>query len=163
MVAGANSCNGHSLLNEVCIFNLMVLAPTSMRKGRSGGYLSFRTGVVMLLLFYVAAFVYSPVGLPHIHHEDEIHNGDDCLTDACHISVYHPGSRGGCKHKSHFTRAIDECDLCNVVLPRQIISSTLPHTDFDVAFAFNPGFIFNETPLVEVCHHADRGPPSVIS
>lgn len=141
----------------------MVLAPTSISKSRSAGSLSFRTGVVMLLLFYVAAFVYSPIGVPHIHHEDEIHKGDACRTDACHISVYHPGFKGGCNHKSHITRAMDECDLCNVILPRQIVSSTLPHIDFDIEFAFNPGFIFNETPLVEVCQHADRGPPSVIS
>ena len=163
MVAGANSCNGNCFMIEVCIFNLMIFAPTSISKGRPGGSLSFRTGVAMLLLFYVAAFVYSPVGLPHIHHEDDIHKGDVCHTDACHISVYHPGSEGGCNHKSHITRAKEECDLCNVILPRQILSSTLPHIDFDIEFAFNPGIIFNETPLVEVCQHADRGPPSVIS
>jgi hypothetical protein len=58
---------------------------------------------------------------------------------------------------------MDECDLCNVILPRQVISSTLIQLDFNFEFAFNPGFIFNETPSVEVCQHADRGPPSVIS
>ena len=124
MVAGANSCNGHGLLNEVCIFNLMVFTPASISKGRPGGSLSFRAGVAMLLLFYVAAFVYSPVGVPHIHHEDEIHKGDACLTDACHISVYHPGSKDGCNHKSHITRAFEQCDLCNVILPQ---ASTFQH------------------------------------
>lgn len=141
----------------------MVFAPTSISKGRSGGSLSFRTGVALLLLFYIAAFVYSPVGVPHIHHEEEVHKGDACLTDACHLSVYHPGIEGGCNHKSHITRAMEECDLCNVILPRQVISSTLIQFDFDIEFASNPGFIIIEMPLVEVCHHADRGPPSVIS
>ena len=141
----------------------MVYSPASISKGRSVGSLSFRTGVAMLLLFYVAAFVYSPVGVPHIHHEDEIHKGDACLTDACHISVYHPGSKDGCNHKSHITRAFEQCDLCNVILPRQVLSSTILCFDFDIEFASNPDFVFNETPSVEVCHHADRGPPSVIS
>jgi len=141
----------------------MVFAPASINKGRTGGSLSFRTGVAMLLLFYVATFVYSPVGVPHIHHEDEIHSGDVCHTDACHISVYHPGSEGGCKHKSHLTQATEDCDLCNVILPRQVISKTFLQFDFDIDFAFNPGFIFNKTPSIGVCQHADRGPPSVIS
>ena len=141
----------------------MVVAPTSISKSRPGGSLSFRTGVVLLLLFYVAAFVYSPVGVPHIHHEDEIHKGDVCLTDACHISVYHPGIKGGCNHKSHITQAMEECDLCNVILPRQVVSCIFLHIDYNIEFAFNPGFIFNETPPFEICQHADRGPPSVIS
>lgn len=141
----------------------MVFASALISKSRLGGSLSFRTGVAMLLLFYVAAFVYSPVGVPHIHHEDEVHKGDACLTNACHISVYHPGIKGGCNHKSHITQAMEECDVCNVVLPRQVVSSTLLYIDFDIEFAFKLGFVFNETPSVEVCQHADRGPPSVIS
>lgn len=141
----------------------MFLAPASISRGRPGGSLSFRTGVAMLLLFYVAAFVYSPVGVPHIHHEDEIHNGDACHTDACHIAVYHPGNKGGCNHKSHITRAMDECDLCNVILPRQVMTSSLLCFDFDPEFTFNPVFNLDETPSVEVGQHADRGPPAVIS
>jgi hypothetical protein len=160
---GNRSRCGQGLLIEVCIFNLMLFTPTSKSKSRPVGSLSFSAGVAMLLFFYVAAFVYSPVGVPHSHHEDEIHSGDICHTDACHISIYHPGSKGGCNHKSHITQAMDECDMCNVILPRQIVSSTLLHFDFDIAFAFSPVFIFNEMPLVEVSQHSDRGPPSVIS
>lgn len=141
----------------------MLLAQTSISKSRPAGSWSFSAGIFMLVLFYIAAFVYSPVGVPHSHHEDEIHTGDACLTDACHISVYHPGSKGGCNHKSHITQSMEECDMCNVILPRQVISGTLLHFHVDIEFAFNPGFVFDEIPLDEICQHADRGPPSLIS
>ncbi len=40
--------------------------------------LRLKGGLIMMLSFYMAAFVYSPVGVPHIHQEEAIHQGDSC-------------------------------------------------------------------------------------
>ena len=124
--------------------------------------LPYKAGVIMLLLCYLAAFVYSPVGVPHVHHEDEALHSEDSEKDACHIAIYHPGSKGQCGHKFHFSQAIKECDLCQLVLPRQFVAPLGSHAEMYVAFSI-VNFNYH---LIQIWpsdpEQAGRGPPSLI-
>lgn len=118
-----------------------------------------QAGVVLLLLFYMAAFVHSPVGMPHVHHEEDIHHGDSCVKDACHITIFHPGGEGGCDHKYHFTQSIEDCDLCHSLLPRQVMVNALVYVEFKIEFS-----PYSVHPTIEKVSapqslHTDRGPP----
>jgi len=121
-----------------------------------------QVGVVMLLLFYLAAFVYSPVGVPHLHHEEDVHHGDSCEKDACHIAIFHPGGEGECDHKFHFTQAIEECDLCHAVLPRQVIAEVPVSPEFKIEFSTYTVHTYCELIAVPFLRHDDRGPPVLI-
>jgi hypothetical protein len=124
--------------------------------------LPFRAGVIMLLFFYLATFVYSPAGGPHVHHEDELHHTDSCAKDACHLAIYHPGSEGGCNHKYHFTQADEECGFCHLLLPRQILALETESTSLTNDFSFFiPGYCGQKWISLHF-PHADRGPPYLI-
>ena len=124
--------------------------------------LRLRVGVIMMLSFYMAAFVYSPVGVPHIHQEEAIHQGDSCEKDACHIAIFHPGGEGKCSHQFHFTQSKEECDLCNVVMPRQVVERVPEYCEYKLAFSFQSYYAVKETAATPFLSHADRGPPSLI-
>jgi hypothetical protein len=124
--------------------------------------LRLRAGVIMMLGFYLAAFVYSPVGVPHIHHEEDIHQGDSCEKDACHIAVFHPGSKGRCSHQFHFTQSKEECDLCNVIMPRQVVEKVPSYSACNFEFSFCSFYSVRENAAAPLLLHADRGPPSLI-
>jgi hypothetical protein len=119
-------------------------------------------GVIMMLFFYLAAFVYSPVGVPHIHHEEDFHQGDSCEKDACHIAIFHPGSEGRCEHKFHFTQSKEECDLCNIVLPRQLVESIPVYREYKIEFSDSSFCAIQEKALTPFLLHTDRGPPALI-
>ncbi|MDZ4748119.1 MAG: hypothetical protein SH808_06495 [Saprospiraceae bacterium] len=124
--------------------------------------ISFKAGVALLLVVYLMAFVYSPIGVPHLHHEDEVHQGDSCEKDACHIAIFHPGSKGACNHKFHFTQATEECDYCNVILPRQVITAFLYLDDLKTEIISVAGFAVTEWTIIPTRLQSDRGPPSFV-
>lgn len=122
--------------------------------------LSLQVGVILMLFFYLAVFVASPFSVPHSHHEVDTHESDLCTTDACHITIYHPGQEGGCKHKSHITQSEGECLLCHVVLSRQLQTENILFADLNTVMPCH-----HMTDLADVLaagFHvlADRGPPS---
>lgn len=125
--------------------------------------ISFKAGAALLLAVYLIAFVYSPIGVPHLHdHEDELHQGDSCDKDACHIAIFHPGGEGGCNHKFHFTQAAEACDFCNVILPRQVVASFQQIDDLKTEVISIAGFAIAEWTILPKRLQSDRGPPSVI-
>lgn len=125
--------------------------------------LRLRVGVIMMLAFYLAAFVYSPVGVPHIHHQEEaVHQGDSCEKDACHIAIFHPGGEGKCSHPFHFTQSKEECDLCHVILPRQVVEKVPEYSECRLEFSFSSFYSVLERAATPMRLHADRGPPSLI-
>jgi hypothetical protein len=121
---------------------------------------SLQAGVGLLLLLYVTAFLIPPGAIPHTHHEEDLHTGDSCLKDACHIAIFHPGAQGGCTHKYHFTKAAEDCSLCHVIVTRQIASEAyvfLTRTTIAKVFIARLDVDLNTlSPIV----HNDRGPPS---
>jgi hypothetical protein len=124
--------------------------------------LRLRAGVIMMLVFYLAAFVYSPIGVPHIHHEEGIHQGDSCEKDACHIAIFHPGGAGKCSHQFHFTQSREDCELCNVVLPRQVVEKVPEYRESTIEFSFQSYYAIREKAETPILLHADRGPPALI-
>lgn len=123
---------------------------------------STRIGVALLLLFYVAAFVYSPIGVPHLHHDDEVHQEDSCKKDACHIAIYHPGSQGACDHKYHFTKAVEDCMLCHFLLPRHLVVQPQVMAMADIEITNYSLHTVVDVISSPVLLPADRGPPSLI-
>jgi hypothetical protein len=121
-----------------------------------------QAGVVMLLLFYMTTFVYSPPGMPHVHHEEDIHHGDSCVKDACHISIFHPGGDGACDHKFHFTQAIEDCDLCHSLMPRQVINAALVISECKIEFSKYSSHHTMWKVTAPYVLETDRGPPSLI-
>jgi|GEM_PF-1213651 len=136
-----------------------------LSKGRNVDVLTmlpYRAGVIMLLAFYLAVFVMSPAGVPHVHEEVGIHHTDSCEKDPCHIAIYHPGNRGGCNHKFHFSEASKECAFCNVALPRQITTIEIDNPEWRIASSFSYIDIqhdLNEESFIEL---ANRGPPCLV-
>lgn len=120
--------------------------------------LSFRTGVLLMLSLYVAVFV-SSSGAPHTHGAGDHHAEDLCHTDACHIAIYHPGSEGGCNHKTHLGAQEDDCPLCHLVLSRDHIMAGLSFStqqvDFQTALFHEP----DQPVVTAIRFRGGRSPP----
>jgi hypothetical protein len=99
----------------------MMAKPAHTNTQRNLSLLLTRGGIILMLCCYLATFVKSPSGAPH-HHHGVVHQHDTCQKDACHIAIYHPGSKGACHHKFHFTSAGEDCRYCETILPRQIVA-----------------------------------------
>lgn len=120
---------------------------------------SFSAVAALLLVIYFVVFVISPLGLPHLHHDDEALHGDACFAEPCHIAIFHPGAKGACNHKFHFTQAAEECSFCQILPPRQIVSPLIALSDIHLQFACElPEQIWSFSKLLVLCH-SDRGPP----
>jgi hypothetical protein len=125
--------------------------------------ISFKAGSGLLLVIYLVVFIFSPIGVPHLHHhEEEFLHGDSCEKDACHIAIFHPGGEGGCNHKFHFRQATEECDYCNVILPRQVVSTFQPLDDLKTEIISIPGHAVAKWITLPVLRQSDRGPPFLI-
>lgn len=132
------------------------------RNKETSAMLLYRAGVIMLLAFYLTAFVLTPAGVPHVHDEDEFHHMDSCGKDACHITIYHPGSKEGCNHKFHFSKAYKECSFCNVALPRQIATSQPVCPELRPAFSFSYFDVQQDQPQISFIELTNRGPPCMV-
>jgi hypothetical protein len=116
-------------------------------------------GVVLLLFIYLAVYVSSSLVIPHTHHVADPLTTTACHSDACHITLYHPGMAGGCHHKNHLTKAEEECTLCHVVLVRQMVAETILLVDCEVQI---PNLLSQQTqdqPCPGVSVQGSRGPP----
>ena len=87
--------------------------------------LSVRGGVMALLALYLAAFISSPAGVPHLHHDISVLHDDSCRKDPCHVAVYHPGDKHHCHHKHHLSATGEECDLCKISVVIQDVTRIL--------------------------------------
>lgn len=112
-----------------------------------------------LLSFYLFAFLVPQGTLPHVHSRTDLHAGDSCRKDACHIAIFHPGDKGGCHHKYHFTQAEDQCPFCNGSYTYQIRPAvTLLPTLVQHQYAITNHQVYRPIPASLILH-ADRGPP----
>ena len=139
----------------------MKLKPAPTHWHRNLPALVSRGGIVLMLCCYLASFVPSPAGAPH-HHHGEVHQHDTCQKDACHIAIYHPGSKGACQHKFHFSKAEEECSYCHSVMPRQMV--THPFL-FEIAFVELQAIPVHDLQAIAIPQTdlpSDRGPPSVM-
>jgi len=119
----------------------------------------FRVGVGLLLCLYLAVFLFQPGVIPHFHGNKGLHNGDACKKDACHIAIYHPGSKEGCHHKYHLSNAPGDCPLCH-----QLVTRYLPlQLAFGCEVAHLPPVEYPshiiDNGISAAIVHADRGPP----
>jgi hypothetical protein len=123
--------------------------------------LSVRGSVIALLALYLAAFISSPAGVPHLHHDATTVHDDSCQKDPCHAAIYHPGEKHHCDHKNHLSPADEACDLCKI----SVVPQDMPQTSL-----LTPVNIIVEKPAVSCCtqwviHHVDhlanKGPPFV--
>ena len=121
--------------------------------------LGLQAGVCLLLFLYMAAFLLPQGTVPHVHEEEALHEGDACKKDACHISIYHPGSKAGCQHKFHFTKAPEECLLCHSIITRHLPLQIVHVEEIVCAIPyFSPPDIVGEITAADI-YHEDRGPP----
>jgi hypothetical protein len=121
--------------------------------------IQWRAFVSTLLLLYVAVYLYPPGSFPHVHQNEELHHGDSCRKDACHIAIYHPGSEGACHHKSHLTRSPETCPWCKIISTRQFHPPVLLQEivcSWDYYLTSDPAVA--GTVSITILH-ADRGPP----
>jgi hypothetical protein len=121
----------------------------------------WRAFASLLLLLYVAAYLFSPGSVPHVHHEQDLHHEDSCTKDACHIAIYHPGSKEACNHKFHFTKAPDSCPWCKLISNRQwnlpdffLEEWLVCYDHYTPNYQVDDGFF---PPVIQ----ADRGPPAI--
>jgi hypothetical protein len=113
----------------------------------------------LLLLLYLAAFLFPQGSAPHIHIDQALHEGDACKKDACHIAIYHPGNKAGCHHKFHFTKAPEECLLCHTIVTRHIPLYIIVPAELVCATpSFTPASKVGKDIAVTIVHD-DRGPP----
>ena len=142
-----------------CTFSGMLCKQASGRSAKDIGTMPFRAGVGLLLGLYLTVFLFPPGYIPHVHNDRDIHTGDVCQKDACHIAIYHPGDHNACHHKFHFSKALDECPLCHSIAARYLPLGLVIQSD--IAFVQLPSFSFcpageSYNPTIA---HADRGPP----
>jgi hypothetical protein len=116
-------------------------------------------GVLALLGLYLTVFIFPLGNLPHVHHDHDAHAEDSGLEDACHIALYHPGSKNKCDHKAHFTQNHTDCPWCKIVPTRQTqppaVEQVLVILDFSKSVSQHEAdeiFTFSVS-------HRDRGPP----
>ena len=122
--------------------------------------LSVRGGVMALLALYLAAFISSPAGVPHLHHDTHLVHDDACRKDPCHVAIYHPGDEHHCKHKQHLTAASKECDLCKISMVPQVLAEATPNVPSCAALQKPSAHPCTQLVLREVNHLANKGPPS---
>lgn len=136
------------------------MAKTIAIRLRHLSHLGIQVGVGLLLFLYLAVFLFPQGSAPHVHTEHDLHEEDACKKDACHIAIYHPGSKAGCEHKFHFTKAPEECLLCHSIstrhLPLQIV---LPEELVCASPTYTPTAIGGKDFIIPIVHD-DRGPPS---
>lgn len=116
---------------------------------------------IVLLGFYLTAFLIPQGTVPHIHSRADLHAGDSCRKDACHIAIFHPGDKGACHHKFHLTQADEPCPFCHWSLTFQ---EEPPVIGLLAVFQHAPSATFDPAPcqvFPPAILHADRGPPAV--
>ena len=125
---------------------------------RISAVLNYQSGGLLLLLVYVFIFIVPPGIVPHSEHEHEEH-GVNIENDPCHISIYHPGLDGGCKHKYHFTQNCPDCERSHLTLVRQHIIQPVIWSDIHVLYKIQHTH-FSDAPFYpSLPDHHDRGPP----
>jgi len=76
--------------------------------------------------------------------------------------MYHPGDQNGCDHKFHFSKSLQDCDLCHFTLPRQDLAKefilSLPDLVCSMACGEALQYPAGET-FIEL---TNRGPPCLI-
>lgn len=115
---------------------------------------------IVLLGLYMLAFLVPQGDLPHVHSRPDLHAGDSCRKDACHIAIFHPGDKGGCHHKFHLTQADESCPFCHWSLTFQ---EEPPVAGLRSVMLPAPVVVFDPIPCPVVPFtilHADRGPPA---
>lgn len=122
--------------------------------------LSIQAGICLLLLLYLAAFLFPQGSAPHVHIDQALHEGDACKKDACHIAIYHPGNKDACHHKFHFTKAPEECLLCHTIITRHLpLQIIVPEELVSEVTSCTPTVIVGKG-IVPNITHDDRGPPA---
>lgn len=135
------------------------MAKTIAIRLRQFSHLGLQVGVGLLLVLYLAAFLFPSGTAPHIHADQVLHEGDACKKDACHITIYHPGSKAGCHHKFHFTQAPEECLLCHTIVTRHLPLQIIVPEELVCAIpSFTPAEIVGKDVTAFIVHD-DRGPP----
>ncbi len=127
---------------------------------RQLSHLGLQGGVGLLLFLYLAAFLFPQGSAPHIHTDQALHEGDACKKDACHIAIYHPGSKAACHHKFHFSKAPEECLLCHTIVTRHLpLQISVPEELVCEVTSSTPSVIVGKGIVPNIVHD-DRGPPA---
>ena len=121
--------------------------------------LSMRMSAAFLLLIYTAIFLNSPGIVHHSDHDHVEHQNDTCENDPCHVAIYHPGQKGGCDHKFHFTKTPETCSWCNVILAHQLMITIECFDQQVIAYSKLTNEIVVDQPLHFSYPPSDRGPP----
>jgi len=123
--------------------------------------MSIRGSVMALLALYLAAFISSPAGVPHLHHDTSVIHDDSCRKDPCHVAIYHPGDEHHCHHKNHLSATDEECDLCKISVVTQDLPQILTFSSIGQEPQKPFIAITTERVIYSVGQLTNKGPPAI--
>lgn len=116
-----------------------------------------------LLSFYLVSFFYN--GIVHVYehsHSNEHVHFDNCESDACHLTLFHPNQIGGCNHKAHITEPHFDCFGCNDHLVLQIVVDNSVTKSFQPEGTSRLDHYYAHHPVSTKVEIFLRGPPQMI-
>lgn len=128
-------------------------------QNRSGSFYRLQVSGLLLLLVYLQLSLIYPGLIPHSDHHHCHVNDEKVEQDPCHLSLYHPGAKGGCSHKFHFTNNCTDCQDNDLQLAYQTNAETIPPVELaTVAPDLTPNIFEGKVIRIPVSHD-NKGPP----
>lgn len=130
-------------------------------RNRSKTFFGLQISGVLLLIVYLQLSINYPGLIPHTDHHHCHTDDEKAEQDPCHLTLYHPGAKGGCSHKFHLTTNCSDCQDNDLQLAYQTSAVNIPPAELATALPELTPNIAEGRIITYAVSHDNKGPPAI--